>query len=109
VRFRLRGDFLSQKRKPHCGEQLYEKYTQSGVLSMTMMARISKEMSGMNFHVTKEAAVFATEAHIHQMCTVANLVHSPCTPIWAPWIDTGTDYRLPFQGVVAHHLSDFQG
>jgi hypothetical protein len=59
-------------------QQLYEKYTQSGVPSMTMMARISKEMSGMNFHVSKEAAVFATEAHIHQMCTVGNLVKTCC-------------------------------
>jgi hypothetical protein len=42
-------------------QQLYEKYTQSGVPSMAMMARIDKEMSGMNFHVSKEAAVFATE------------------------------------------------
>jgi hypothetical protein len=33
---------------------------------------------------------------------------SPCTPIWAPGrVDTDTDYRLPFPGVVAHHLSDF--
>jgi hypothetical protein len=36
-------------------------------------------------------------------------IHSPCTPIWAPNTDTDTDYRLPFPGVVAHHLSDFQG
>jgi hypothetical protein len=59
-------------------QQLYEKYTQSGVPIMAMMARINKEMSGMNFHVSKEAAVFATEAHIHQMCTVANLVKTCC-------------------------------
>jgi hypothetical protein len=32
----------------------------------------------MNFHVSKEAAVFATEAHIHQMCAVANLVKACC-------------------------------
>jgi hypothetical protein len=43
-----------------------------------MMARIIKEMSGMNFHVSKEAAVFATEAHIHQICAVANLVKACC-------------------------------
>jgi hypothetical protein len=62
-----------------------------------MMARISKEMSSMDFHVTKEAAVFATEAHIHQMCTVANLIKICCSraaaskgrripwsPTWAP-------------------------
>jgi hypothetical protein len=35
-------------------------------------------MSDMNFHVTKEAAVFATEAHIHQMCAVANLAKTCC-------------------------------
>jgi hypothetical protein len=39
-----------------------------------MMARIQKEMGSMEFHVSKEAVEFATEAHIHQMCTVANLV-----------------------------------
>jgi hypothetical protein len=43
-----------------------------------MMARIDKEMSDMNFHVTKEAAVFTTEAHIHQMCAVANVVKTCC-------------------------------
>jgi hypothetical protein len=59
-------------------QQLYEKYTQSGVPSMAMMARMNKEMSGMNFHVSKEAAVFATEAHIHQVCAVANLVKICC-------------------------------
>jgi hypothetical protein len=26
-----------------------------------------------------------------------------------PDADTDADYRLPFPGVVAHHLSDFQG
>jgi hypothetical protein len=59
-------------------QQLYEQYTQRGAPSLTMMARISKEMSGMHFHVSKEAAEFATEAHIHQMCTVANLVQTCC-------------------------------
>jgi hypothetical protein len=52
-------------------QQLYEQYTQRGVSSMTMMARISKEMSGMNFHVSKEAAEFVTEVHIHQMSRCA--------------------------------------
>jgi hypothetical protein len=28
--------------------------------------------------VSKEAAIFATEAHIHQMCAVANLVKTCC-------------------------------
>jgi hypothetical protein len=45
---------------------------------MAMMARMNKEMSGMNFRVSKEAAVFATEAHIHQMCAVANLAKTCC-------------------------------
>jgi hypothetical protein len=57
------------------------------------MARIDAEMSDMDFHVTKEAAVFATEAYIHQMCAVANLVKTCCfegaaytlvTDLWAP-------------------------
>ena len=55
-------------------QQLYEQHTQKGSPSLTLMARIYKEMSSMDFHVTKEAAGFATEAHIHQMCIVANLV-----------------------------------
>jgi hypothetical protein len=59
-------------------QQLYERCTQSGAPSMTTMARIDKEMSDMNFHVSKEAAVFATEAHNHQMCAVANLVKTCC-------------------------------
>jgi hypothetical protein len=59
-------------------QQLYEQYTQRGAPSMTMMARISKEMGGMDFHVSKEAAEFATEAYIHQMCTVVNLVRICC-------------------------------
>jgi hypothetical protein len=57
---------------------LYEQYTQRGTPSLIMMARINKEMSGMDFHVSKEAAEFATEAHIHQMCTVANLIRTCC-------------------------------
>jgi hypothetical protein len=28
--------------------------------------------------VTKRAAAFATEAHIHHMCTVANLIKACC-------------------------------
>jgi hypothetical protein len=43
-------------------QQLYEQYTQMGEPSLAMMARIQKEMSSMDFHVSKEAARFATEA-----------------------------------------------
>jgi hypothetical protein len=37
--------------------------------------------------------------------------HSPPTPIWAPGVRgvSFAVYRLPFPGVAAHHLSDFQG
>jgi hypothetical protein len=35
-------------------------------------------MTTMNFQVAKEAAGFATEAHIHHMCTVANLIRACC-------------------------------
>jgi hypothetical protein len=35
-------------------------------------------MSGMDFHVTREAAQFATEARIHHMCAVAGLICRTC-------------------------------
>jgi hypothetical protein len=85
--------FCSCNAMVETARQLYEKHTQSGAPSMTMMARIEAEMSDMNFHVTKGAAVFATEAHIHQMCAVAKIWsrpaaskgrHTPWSPTWAP-------------------------
>ena len=66
-------DKLRSKRRPEdrtqernamieTAQQLYEQHTQRGSPSLTLMARIHKEMSHMDFHVTKEAAGFATEA-----------------------------------------------
>jgi hypothetical protein len=59
-------------------QQLYEKHTQRGSPSMMVFSKIQKEMIGMDFRVTREAAQFATEAHIHHMCAVANLVKTCC-------------------------------
>ena len=59
-------------------QRLYEQYTQSGAPSLTLMDRIRERMMPMNFKVTKEAAGFATEARIHHMCTVANLIRACC-------------------------------
>jgi hypothetical protein len=49
-------------------QQLYEQHTQWGSSALVLFSRIAKEMSGMEFHVTREAAHFATEARIHHMC-----------------------------------------
>jgi hypothetical protein len=35
---------------------------------MMAFPKIQKEMTGMDFRVTREAAKFATEAHIHHIC-----------------------------------------
>jgi hypothetical protein len=58
------GDPRTQERNAmiETAQQLYEQHTQKGSPSLTLMARIHKEMSHMDFHVTKEAAGFATEA-----------------------------------------------
>jgi hypothetical protein len=45
---------------------------------LTLFPWIYKEMSEMNFHVTREAVHFATEARIHHMCIVAGLVRTYC-------------------------------
>jgi hypothetical protein len=58
--------------------QLYEQHTQKGSPPMNLFSKIHKEMSGMNFHVTTEAAQFATEARIHHMCAVAGLIRNCC-------------------------------
>ena len=42
------------------------------------MQSILKKMLPLDFKVTREAAEFATEAHIHHMCTVANLIKACC-------------------------------
>ena len=60
-------------------QQLHEQYTQSGTPSLALMDRIiSERMMPMDFKVTKEAAGFATEAHIHHMFTVVNLTRICC-------------------------------
>jgi hypothetical protein len=38
---------------------------------MMVFSKIQKEMIGMDFRVTREAAQFATEAHIHHMSICA--------------------------------------
>jgi hypothetical protein len=43
-----------------------------------MMENMLMRMLPMNFRVTKEAAAFATEVHIHHMCTVANNLIKTC-------------------------------
>jgi hypothetical protein len=43
-----------------------------------MMRNILEKMLPMGFIVTREAAKFAAEAHIHHMCTVANLIKTCC-------------------------------
>jgi hypothetical protein len=43
-----------------------------------MMENMLVKMLPMNFQVTKEAAEFATEAHIHHICTVTNLIKTCC-------------------------------
>jgi hypothetical protein len=42
------------------------------------MENMLTKMLPMDFQVTKEAAEFATEAHIRHMCTVANLIKTCC-------------------------------
>jgi hypothetical protein len=77
------GDPRDQEQKhammDETAQQLHEQYTQSGTPSLALMDRIiSERMMPMDFKVTKEAAGFATEAHIHHMCTVANLIRACC-------------------------------
>jgi hypothetical protein len=60
-------------------QQLYEQHTQRGSPPMALFSnKTQKEMSDMDFRVTREAAQFATEAHIHHMCAVANSVQTCC-------------------------------
>ena len=47
--------------------QLYETFSQRGTPALTMMENMLRRMLPMNFQVTKEAAEFATEAHIHHI------------------------------------------
>jgi hypothetical protein len=58
--------------------RLYETFSQRGESALTMMQSILKKMLPLDFKVTREAAEFATEAHIHHMCTVANLIKACC-------------------------------
>jgi hypothetical protein len=54
--------------------RLYETSSQRGESALTMMRSTLEKMLPLDFIVTREAAEFATEAHIHHMCTVANLI-----------------------------------
>ena len=75
------GDQEEQEHKAmvETAHQLYERLSQNGAPALTtMMENILTKMLPMNFRVTQEAAAFATEAHIHHMCTVANLVKTCC-------------------------------
>ena len=56
----------------------YETFSQRGESALTMMQSILKKMLPLDFKVTREAAEFATEAYIHHMCTVANLIKTCC-------------------------------
>ena len=58
--------------------QLYETFSQGGAPALTMMRNTLEKMLPMDFIVTREAAKFAAEAHIHHMCTVANLIKTCC-------------------------------
>ena len=57
--------------------QLYETFSQRGAPALAMMDSILRRMLPMDFKVTKVSAEFVTEAYIHHMCTVANLI-KPC-------------------------------
>jgi hypothetical protein len=74
------GDREEQEHKAmvETAHQLYEQLSQNGAPALTMMESIRTKMAPMNFQVTQEAAEFATEAHIHHMCTVANLIRACC-------------------------------
>jgi hypothetical protein len=74
------GDREEQEHKAmvKTAQQLYEQFSQSGAPSLTMMEGIRTKMTPMKFQVTQEAAEFATEAHIHHMCTAANLIRACC-------------------------------
>jgi hypothetical protein len=74
------GDQGDQEHKAmvETAHQLHERLSQNGAPALTMMENMSIKMLPINFQVTKEAAAFATEAHIHHMCTVANLIKTCC-------------------------------
>jgi hypothetical protein len=58
----------------------YETFSQRGEPALTMMQSILKKMlpMPMDFKVAKVSAEFATEAYIHHMCTVADLIKTCC-------------------------------
>jgi hypothetical protein len=58
--------------------QLYERLSQNGAPALAMMESALIKMTPMNFQVNQEAAAFATKAHTHHMCTVANLIKTCC-------------------------------
>jgi hypothetical protein len=75
------GDREEQEHKAMAVEtahQLHEQLSQNGAPALTTMERIRTKITPMNFQVTQEAAEFATEAHIHHMCTVPNLIRACC-------------------------------
>jgi hypothetical protein len=74
------GDRPDQEHKAmvETAHQLHEAPSQRGAPALTMMDNIPRRMLPMDFQVTKEAAEFAIEAHIHHMCTVANLIKICC-------------------------------
>jgi hypothetical protein len=74
------GDQADQEHKAmvETAHRLYGSFSQRGAPALTMMENMLRRMLPMNFQVTKEAAEFATEAHIHHMCTVANLIKTCC-------------------------------
>jgi hypothetical protein len=75
---------LNQADKEHkamverTAHRLYETFSQRGESALTMMQSILKKMLPLDFKVTREAAEFATEAYIHHMCTVVNLIKACC-------------------------------
>jgi hypothetical protein len=77
---RASGDQEEQEHKTmvETVHQLYERLSQNGAPALAMMASVLIKMAPMNFQVTQEAAAFATEAHIHHMCTVVNLTKTCC-------------------------------
>lgn len=58
--------------------RLYETFSQRGEPALAMMQSTLKRMLPMDFKVTRVSAEFATEAYIHHMRTVANLIKTCC-------------------------------
>jgi hypothetical protein len=59
-------------------QQLHENHSEAGTASMRVSQEIERTMRTMEFRIPLTAAVFAAEARIHKLYTVAGIIKANC-------------------------------